>query len=63
MLSGGGIRLARRRNTINPQARSAISLFDKYACKRVLRYVMSKLPGNKKTAAGKKDTLLVVFYM
>lgn len=40
MLSGGGTQLARRRNTMRPQARTAMSLLNNFTYKHVLHYVV-----------------------
>lgn len=40
MLSGGGTRLARRRNTMRPQARTAMSLLNNFTYKHILHYIV-----------------------
>lgn len=40
MLSGGGTQLARRRNTMRPQARTAISLLNNFTHKHIFHYVI-----------------------
>lgn len=47
MLPDGGIQLARRRNTMKPQARSAISLFNK--CCTQTNFALRCVPGFQET--------------